>query len=152
MSKRIYLIISTAITLLMTVLFGIIFLSALFGGSADPDLGEAIGRVLIMIISLIALIYLGINLLVKGVGILVQHNIYTVFMLVLDILGVVILAALFLSSCIEADADATLKDVFIDGLPVLFLALGQIAAIVFDAISFRAKKRTKAAPDESTTL
>ncbi len=43
MSKRIYLIISTAITLLMTVLFGIIFLSALFGGSAAPNLGEAIG-------------------------------------------------------------------------------------------------------------
>ncbi len=37
---------------------------------------------MIMVISLIALIYLGINLLVKGVGILVQHNIYTVFMLV----------------------------------------------------------------------
>ncbi len=136
MTKRTSLLISTVFTVFLTAFFGVLTLSAWLGGSEEPDLGEGLGRALIMIFGIVALVYLGVNLIFKVAGAAAQNNILTVFVLLIDLVGIVALAALILD-----DPSAMIRAPFLEILPVLLISVAQIASVVFDILSFPAEKK-----------
>ncbi len=139
MSKKTYLTLSTAISAAMALLFIGAMLWAKFTSSENQDLGEGLGRVLIMIFALIALIYVGVDLIFKIINVIVQKNVITVFITLIDIAGIVILLVSLLSSVTDASYEFSAQ-FFIDAIPLFILMAAQCFAIVFDIRSFRAPK------------